>query len=101
MEQRETDEINAARKANGIELYALGGFGAELDLSSLDEEVRKGAVEGSKAIIKAISKLGIRNFSGINYGQWCGLSDPQNKRARFENAARSLGEVGRLRRIME
>lgn len=96
MEQREIDEINAARKANGIELYALGGFGAELDLSSLDEEVRKGAVEGSKAIIKAISKLGIRNFSGINYGQWCGLSDPQNKPRRFENAARSLGEVGRF-----
>lgn len=96
MDAREINEINAARRDNGIEIYALGGFGPELDLSSMDEDVRRRAVEGAKEIVSAISKLGVRNFSGINYGQWCGLSDPQNKHRRFECAARSLGEVGRF-----
>ena len=45
------------------------------------------AVEEAKALLKAISRLNIHNFSGINYGQWCGLSDPENKARRFEQAA--------------
>lgn len=94
MDEKELSEINAARKANDIEIYALGGFGPAQDVSSLDEDVRKGAIAEAKQIIRAISKLGIRNFSGINYGQWCGLSDPENKPRRFELAARSLGEIG-------
>lgn len=96
MDERELAEINAARKANDIEIYALGGFGPQQDLSSLDETVRRGAIEEAKALIRAISKLGIRNFSGINYGQWCGIGDPENKPRRFEKAALSLGEVGRF-----
>ena len=96
MSDQEIAEINAAQKDNGIEVYALGGFGAKQDLSSLDETVRRGAVEEAKALLKAISRLYIHNFSGINYGQWCGLSDPENKARRFEQAARSLGEVGRF-----
>ena len=96
MSDQEIAEINAAQKDNGIEVYALGGFGAKQDLSSLDETVRRGAVEEAKALLKAISRLNIHNFSGINYGQWCGLSDPGNKARRFEQAARSLGEVGRF-----
>ena len=96
MSEREIGEIKAVLKANGVELYALGGFGAKEDISSLDDDVRKGAVNECKNIIRAISKLGVRNFSGINFGQWCGLSDPENKPRRFENSARSLGEVGRF-----
>ena len=96
MSDQEIAEINAAQKDNGIEVYALGGFGAKQDLSSLDETVRRGAVEEAKTLLKAISRLNIHNFSGINYGQWCGLSDPENKARRFEQAARSLGEVGRF-----
>ena len=45
MSDQEIAEINAAQKDNGIEVYALGGFGAKQDLSSLDETVRRGAVE--------------------------------------------------------
>lgn len=95
MSDHEIAEINAAQKANNIEIYALGGFGAEQDISSLDENVRKKAVESAKELIRAISKLNIHNFSGINYGQWCGLSDPENKARRFDKAAESLGEIGR------
>ncbi len=94
MSDHEIAEINAAQKANNIEMYALGGFGAEQDISSLDENVRKKAVESAKELIRAISKLNIHNFSGINYGQWCGLSDPENKARRFDKAAESLGEIG-------
>ena len=95
MSDHEIAEINAAQKANNIEIYALGGFGAEQDISSLDENVRKKAVESAKELIRAISKLNIHNFSGINYGQWCGLSDPENKARRFDKAAESLAEIGR------
>lgn len=96
MSSREIAEINAAQKDNGIEIYALGGFGPEQDVSSLDESVRRKAVESAKELIRAVSKLNIHNFSGINYGQWCGLSDPENKARRFEKAAQSLGEIGRF-----
>ncbi len=95
MRDREISEIKAACRANDVEIYALGGFGPKQDLSALDETVRKGAVEEAKALIRAISRLDIHQFSGINYGQWCGLSDPENKARRFDQAAQSLGEVGR------
>ena len=95
MGKREIDEINAARKANEIEIYTLGGFGPEQDLSKLDESARLIAVEKAKELIRAISRLGTHNFSGINYSQWCGLSDSEQKARRFDASAKSLGEVGR------
>lgn len=95
MGDREIADIKAACKANQIELYTLGGFGPEQDLSALDETNRVKAVEKAKELLSSIAKLGAHNFSGINYGQWCGLSDPQNKPRRFDAAAKSLGEVGR------
>lgn len=95
MGNREIEEIKAACKANEIEIYTLGGFGPDQDLSRLDESGRLKAVEKARELIRAISRLGTRNFSGINYGQWCGLSDPEQKARRFDAAAKSLGEVGR------
>lgn len=35
MSEREIAEINAAQKANGIEIYALGGFGPQQDVLRL------------------------------------------------------------------
>ena len=103
MSDQEIAEINAAQKDNGIEVYALGGFGAKQDLSSLDETVRRGAVEEAKALLKAISRLNIHNFSGINYGQWCGLSDPENKARRYlvntAQEARDLAEASGSKNI--
>ena len=91
----EIAEIKAACKANNVELYTLGGFGPEQDLSSLNASVRRKAIQKAKDLIRAISKLNAHNFSGINYGQWCGLSDLENKKSRFAAAAESLNEVGR------
>lgn len=94
MSNKEIAEIRAASMANNVEIYTLGGFGADQDLSELDEGRRRDAVEKSKELICAINMLGTHHFSGINYGRWCGLSDPEQKARRFDAAARSLGEVG-------
>lgn len=94
MSEQEKADIRTACSQNQVELYALGGFGAAEDLSQLDETGRRRAIEHSKRIIEAVSQLGIRNFSGINYGAWCDLKDPTDKPRRFEQAAKSLHEVG-------
>ncbi len=95
MPQKEIDEIVAASKANDVELYVSGGFGREEDLSQTDEAGRLAAVEKSKRLIEAWGKLGAHNFSGINYGAWCKFDRPIDKERSFEQAAKSLKEVGK------
>ena len=94
MEQQEINEILAASKAYDIELYASGGLGRIEDLSQSDPQGRKIAVEKAKEIIRSIAKLGIKNFSGINYCAWCNFDQPINKEERLHYAAKSLKEVG-------
>ena len=95
MEQPEIDLINAACREYDVELYASGGFGRDMDLSQPDEAGRKAAVARSMDLLKAFHKLHIHNFSGINYGAWCNFDAPDNKPRLFEQAAKSLKEIGK------
>ena len=94
MEQKEVDDIVAASKVNDIEIYCTGGLGRLEDLSQPDSQGRKIAVEKAKEIIKAVSRIGAKNFSGINYAAWCNFDKPINKEERLECAAESLKKVG-------
>ena len=95
MGQQEIDDIRAACAANDVELYISGGFGRDMDVSSPDENLRKEAVKKAMELAKAFHRLGARNFSGINYGAWCNFDTPDDKEKLFENAAKSLKEIGR------
>ena len=94
MGQAEVDEIRAACAANDVELFATGGFGPDMDVSALDEDQRKAAVDKCLVLLKALSRLDIHNFSGINYGRWCGFDDPIRKDEMFEQSAKSLKVIG-------
>lgn len=96
MEQPEIDEINAACKEYDVELFASGGYGRDMDLSQPDEAGRKAAVARSIELLKQFHKLHIHNFSGINYGAWCNFDAPDNKKGLFEQAAKSLKEIGKV-----
>ena len=96
MEQPEIDEINAACKEYDVELFASGGYGRDMDLSQPDEAGRKAAVARSIELLKQFHKLHIHNFSGINYGAWCNFDAPDNKKGMFEQAAKSLKEIGKV-----
>ena len=96
MEQPEIDEINAACKEYDVELFASGGYGRDRDLSQPDEAGRKAAVARSIELLKQFHKLHIHNFSGINYGAWCNFDAPDNKKGLFEQAAKSLKEIGKV-----
>ena len=65
-----------------------------MDLSSPDEAVRTAAVAKSIELLKVFEKLRVHNFSGINYGAWCNFDAPDNKQFLFEQAAKSLKEIG-------
>jgi D-psicose/D-tagatose/L-ribulose 3-epimerase len=95
MPQSEVDEIKAACRANDVEIYISGGFGRDMDLSQPDEAGRKLAVKKAVELTHAMGKLGAHNFSGINYGAWCNFDAPENKEQLFEDAAKSLKEVGK------
>lgn len=94
MQQKEIDNIAAASKAYDVEIYCSGGLGRIEDLSQPDENGRRIAVEKAKEIIRSISKIGVKNFSGINYCAWCNFDKPINKEERLYYAAKSLKEVG-------
>jgi D-psicose/D-tagatose/L-ribulose 3-epimerase len=94
MRQKEIDNILAACRANDIEMYCVGGFGREQDLSSPDPAMQKVAVEKAKGLIRAISRIGAKNLSGINYCAWCNFDKPLNKEERLKSAAKALREVG-------
>lgn len=94
MEKKEIEEIRAASRINNIEIYCVGGFGREEDLSQSDPAGRKIAIEKAKGLIRAISRIDSKNFSGINYCSWCNFDKPINKEERLENAAKTLAAVG-------
>ena len=94
MQQKEIDNILAACRANDVEMYCVGGFGREQDLSSIDPAEQKIAVEKAKELIRAISRIGARNLSGINYCAWCNFDKPLNKEERLKSAAKALEQVG-------
>lgn len=96
MGQKEIDDINAACKEYDVELYCTGGFDREHDLTQKDPEARRIAIEKAKEIIRAISRVGAKNFSGINYSQWCNFETPFDKAERLELAVPSLQEVGKF-----
>ncbi len=95
MQKKEIDDILAACKAQNVEIYCTGGFGKGEDLSSTDAEVRKTAVEYAQNVVRAINKIGARNFSGINYSAWCDFDYPELKAQRTEYAAESLRQVAK------
>lgn len=96
MSQKEVDEIRAACKANDVEIYITGGFGRDMDVSEPNEDIRKAAVQKSIELCKAFHRLDAHNFSGINYGAWCNFDAPENKPQLFEEAAKSLKEIGKV-----
>lgn len=93
MSQEEIRNIKSACEANNIELYGCGGFTINEDISNSDNTIRKSAIVRCKDIIDALNKIGIKNFSGINYGAWCDFSMPIEKEKKFENASKSLQEI--------
>lgn len=95
MPQSEVDEILAACKANDVELYISGGFGPEYDLASFDESTRQTGVKNSITLLKAMARLGAKNFSGINYAPWCKFDTAFEKAKATETAAKSLREIGK------
>ena len=95
MPQSEVDEIVAACKANDVELYISGGFGPEYDLASFDESTRQAGVKNSITLLKAMARLGAKNFSGINYAPWCKFDTAFEKAKATETAAKSLREIGK------
>ena len=96
MDDKEVADIKAACKANDIEMYISGGYGRDLDISSLDEDVRKNAVKKSIELAKAFNRIDAHNFSGINYGAWCNFDNPDKKDKLFEQSAKSLKEIGKV-----
>ena len=96
MAQKEVDEIKAACKEYDVEIYCCGGFDKEHDLTQKDPAARAHAIEKAKEIIKAASRVGSRNFSGINYSQWCNFDNPLDKEERLSLAVPSLQEVGKF-----
>lgn len=95
MPQSEVDDILAASKANDVEIYVSGGFGPDYDLASFDESVRKKGVENSITLLKAMARIGAKNFSGINYAPWCKFDTAFEKEKATETAAKSLKEIGK------
>ena len=95
MSKKEVDEIVAASKANDVEIYISGGFNEEFNVAQPDEAGRKHAVERALELLKCMTALGARNFSGINYGAWCDFDAPENKQKLFEDAAKSLHIIGK------
>lgn len=95
MPQAEVEEIKAACKANDVELYISGGFGADYDLTSFDETIRAKGVKNAITLLKAMARLGAKNFSGINYAPWCKFDTAFEKAKAVEQAAKSLKEIGR------
>ena len=96
MDDKEVADIKAACKANDIEMYISGGYGRDLDISSLDEDVRKNAVKKSIELAHAVNRIDAHNFSGINYGAWCNFDNPDKKDKLFEQSAKSLKEIGKV-----
>jgi len=95
MPQSEVDEIKAACAANDIELYISGGFGTDYYLTSFDEAKRKEGVANALVLLKAMARVGAKNFSGINYAPWCQFGEAFEKDRAFEQAAKSLKEIGK------
>lgn len=95
MPQSEVDDILAASKANDVEIYVSGGFGPDYDLASFDESVRRKGVENSITLLKAMARIGAKNFSGINYAPWCKFDTAFEKEKATETAAKSLKEIGK------
>lgn len=95
MPQSEVDDILAACRANDVEIYVSGGFGPEYDLASFDESVRQAGVQNSITLLKAMARIGTKNFSGINYAPWCKFDTAFEKAKATEMAAKSLREIGK------
>lgn len=95
MPQSEVDDILAACRANDVEIYVSGGFGPEYDLASFDESVRQAGVQNSITLLKAMARIGAKNFSGINYAPWCKFDTVFEKAKATEMAAKSLREIGK------
>ena len=95
MPQSEVDDILAACRANDVEIYVSGGFGPEYDLDSFDESVRQAGVQNSITLLKAMARIGAKNFSGINYAPWCKFDTAFEKAKATEMAAKSLREIGK------
>lgn len=95
MPQSEVDDILAACRANDVEIYVSGGFGPEYDLASFDESVRQAGVQNSITLLKAMARIGAKNFSGINYAPWCKFDTAFEKAKATEIAAKSLREIGK------
>ena len=96
MGKKEVDDIRAACRANGVELYCTGGFGRAEDLSAVDAAAREDAVRYAQRVLEALSRVGATNFSGINYSAWCDFDHPERKAERTAYAAESLRKVGKM-----
>ena len=95
MSQAEVDDIKAACRANDVELYISGGLGTDYDLVSFDEQNRERGVKNAITLLKAMVRVGARNFSGINYAPWCKFDGALEKERATEQAIKSLREIGK------
>ena len=93
MPQAEVEEIKAACKANDVELYISGGFGADYDLTSFDETIRAKGVKNAITLLKAMARLGAKNFSGINYAPGASLIQHLKKRKQWSRLQKALKKL--------
>lgn len=95
MSDAEVEEIKAASKANDVEIYVSGGFGKDYDLASFDEATRQKGVDNAITLLKAMARIGAKNFSGINYAPWCKFDTAFEKDKAMEQVAKSLKQIGK------
>ena len=78
----------------GIELTYSLGLDPKYDVSSPDEQVRRGGVEYLKNILFQISKMGGKIISGVSYAGW-GVPDCiiDDKHPLWENSVRSMRSI--------
>lgn len=87
-------ELRKAADAAGIELTYSLGLDRRYDVSSLDEEVRKGGVEYLQNIIRKMQIGGGTLLSGVSYAGW-GTPDDMgdSKKPYWEQSVKSMREI--------
>ena len=93
--KQQRDEIAAAAKANDIELTFSVGLGADQDLASEDEAVRKNGIKFTTDTFQIMSEMGGKTYSGVDIAAWNktfteGVTD---KSAAWERSVSAVKEI--------
>ena len=76
----------------GLAVTCTTGLGAEHDITSANQEIRKAGVDYLRWGAGVAAKLGSKLLTGVIYGPW-GCFDPDRKTERLAQSAESLKEL--------